>query len=359
MQVSQSVKFAALIVVLVVFYFLVRGLFAGDDNVIETANDDIFTVVTQTVTPKEWQAEIVIRGRTAALRKVIVRSEIAGAVAETPTVEGALVEKGAVLCQIEVNARQAELAEARASLRKARLDYDAAVKLNKDGFRSETAVAAAEAAFDLAAANEERAGITFGKTKVTAPFDGVFDNRNVEIGDFMKVGDACGTVIQRSPFLVVGAVAEKDVAKIEQGDRGVARLATGETVTGTVRLVGAAADPATRTFTVELEVPNEDGKLLDGVTADFTVFAQKRAAYLIPRSSLTLNDGGSIGIRSIEAQNKVLFTPVRLLGEEAEGVWVDGLNGSINLIVRGQDFVSAGQVVDAVDVQSLNKSPDS
>ncbi|NOX82729.1 MAG: efflux RND transporter periplasmic adaptor subunit [Alphaproteobacteria bacterium] len=357
MQVSQSVKFAALIVVLTTLYFLARGLFGDGGEAVDAVAPARFTVVTQTVSPQTWQAEIVVRGRTAAERKVIVRAEIAGAVAATPTPEGASVRKGDVLCQIEVNARQAELAEARAALNKARLDYNAAVKLHEGGFRSDTAVAAAKAALDLAVASTERTGIILSKTKISAPFDGVFDHRNVEIGDFLSVGDPCGTVIQRSPFLVIGAVSEKDVAKISKNDRGVARLATGEIIEGVVRFVAAAADPATRTFTVELQVPNEDGALRDGVTADFTIFAKKRTAHHIPRSSLTLGDDGGIGVRTLGADGAVQFKPVRLLGEDPSGVWVGGLDGATQLIVRGQDFVSAGQMVEAVDVEAIKAGP--
>ena len=157
-------------------------------------------------------------------------------------------------------------------------------------------------------------------------------------------------------FLAVGAVAEKDVAKINIGDQGVARLATGEVVEGVVRFIAAAADPATRTFAVELEIPNEEGALRDGVTTDFTIFARERKAHRIPRSSLTLNDRGEVGVRTIEGDGKVQFYAVRLLGEDASGVWVGGLDDTVKLIVRGQDFVSAGQTVDIVDADDLAKA---
>lgn len=349
MKVSQSVKLAGLIIAGVAVYFLLRGLFAGAAEESAPSEEARFTVVAQSVAPQEWRDEIVIRGRTEAGRKVVVRAETPGAVAETPATEGAQVNKGDILCQIEINDRRARLAEARAALAKARLDHEAAVKLHREGFRAETGVAAAKAALDLAAANVEQAEVEFAKTKITAPFDGVFDKRAVEVGDYMKVGDPCGTVIQRSPFLVVGAVSEKDVAKIETGNRGIARLATGETIEGLVRFVGTAADPTTRTFDVELEVPNEDGALRDGVTAEFTVFARKRMAHSIPRSALTLNDEGQVGVRALSPENEVRFEQVGLLGEDASGVWVSGLVGEIRIIMRGQDFVKSGQIVDVVD----------
>ena len=357
MNISQSVKLAGIIALAVVFYFLVRGLFGGGstDNMAAAAPETHFTVIAKTASPEEWRDEIVVRGRTEAEKKVIVRAETAGVIIETPADLGARVHAGDILCKIGVDARQAQLAEARAALAKTQLDYQAAVRLNKEGFRAKTGVAAAKAARDQAAAQVERARLELAKTEITAPFDGIFDHRNVETGDFLNIGDPCGTVIQLSPFLVVGAVSEREVGKIAKGDRAAARLATGETAEGVIRFVASAADPATRTFNIELEVPNEDGALRDGVTADFTVFARSQKAYRVLRSSLVLNDDGDIGLRTLSPDNEVQFEKVRLLGEDAEGVLVTGLNGEARVITRGQEFVSAGQKVGVAEATAETK----
>ena len=351
MQLSSSVKAALAIFALVLLYFGVRAIFngGGDDAEASTDTNAPFAVLAETVSPQEWRDEITIRGRTEALRKVTVRAETSGVVAETPARQGAAVEEGDVLCRIKIDARQAALNEARASLAKARLDYNAATKLAKDGFRSETSVAAARAALDLARASVEQAELNLAKTNIAAPFKGVYDNRLVEAGDFMNTGDPCGVVIQQSPFLVTGAVSERDVAKVNTGDAGTARLSTGEVIDGTVRFVAASADPATRTFEVELEIPNEDGALKDGVTAEFTVFAAERNAHLIPRATLVLDDEGRIAVRTVNSDNKVKTTLVSLLGESAGGVWVQGLEGNVSLITRGQEFVTEGQTVATAD----------
>jgi len=350
MNVSQSVKLAGIIVAVAVLWFMIRGTFSSEEVMAEAVAEPArFTVIAKTINPQEWRDVIAVRGRTEAEKKVIVRAETAGAVAETPTPLGAAVKAGDVLCRIGVDARRAQLAEAEAALARAELDFNAARRLNEEGFRAETGVAAARAARDQAAAQAERARLELAKTDIVAPFDGVFDHRAAEVGDFLSIGDPCGTVIQPTPFLITGAVSERDVGKISRGDRGVATLATGETVEGVVRFVAAAADPATRTFNVELETPNEDGKLRDGVTAEFRIFAEKRNAHQAPRSALVLNDEGEVGVRTLNDDNVVRFDKVTLIGEEETGVWVDGLAGAVRIITQGQSFVSAGQKVDVSD----------
>ncbi len=346
MKLSTSVKTALAIFALTLCYFAVRTLFGGgsEDAAAETG-PELFTVIAEPVAPSEWRDEVTVSGRTKALRKIDVRAETPGSVAETPAKPGTFVAAGTVLCKLNIDARQSALAEARAALARAELDYNAALELSKDGFRSDTAVAAAKASRDLAAASVERAKVDLEKTAIAAPFDGVFDSRAAEIGDYLRVGDPCGKVIAREPFLVVGAVAEKDVAKISAGDRGLARLATGEHVEGAVRLIAKSADASTRTFEVELEVPNPDGALRDGVTAEFVIHAARRDAHRIPRSALTLDDEGVLGVRTVGKDGIVAFRRVGVLGESANGVWVAGLEGEVDLITRGQEYVKPGQKV--------------
>ena len=347
MKLSTSVKTALAVAGLTVAYFGVRTILggAGDADAAAEESAPLFTVIAETVSPAEWRDEIKVSGRTEALSKVTLRAETAGAIAATPVAPGTFVKAGTALCKLKIDARQAALAEARAGLAKAELDYNAAVELAKEGYRAETAVAAAKAQRDLAAAALEQARVNLEKTSITAPFDGVFEQRLAEVGDFLSVGDPCGVIIGREPFLVVGAVAEKDVAAITPGDRGAALLATGERVEGVVRTIARSADPSTRTFEVELEIPNPEGALRDGVTAEFVIYAARRDAHRAPRSALTLDDEGVIGVRTVDADGVVEFRRVTLLGEDEAGVWIAGLSGETELIVRGQDFVKPGQKV--------------
>ncbi len=357
MKLSPSVKTALAILCAVIAYFAVRGVMRGSGPEADvSAEQPLFSVIAKTVEPQSWQDEVVVRGRTEALRKVVVRAETVGAVADTPIERGAKVKQGDVLCRLNVDARKASYNEAKASLAKAKLDYQAAVKLAADGFRSNTAVASQKAALDLAKANEEQARLNLAKTNIIAPFDGIFDERSVEIGDFLNIGQPCGVVLQLSPFLVTGAVSEQDVSKLRVGDLGEARLSTGEVVKGKLRFVATSADPATRTFDVELEIPNEDGALKDGVTADFTIFAARREAHLAPHSALTLDENGDLAIRAVNGDDIVETKRVRIIGENQNGAWLDGLSGVTSIITRGQEYVSQGQKVIVSPPQSDNSS---
>ncbi|MEI9932290.1 MAG: HlyD family efflux transporter periplasmic adaptor subunit [Rhizomicrobium sp.] len=134
-------------------------------------------------------------------------------------------------------------------------ELEVAKELYAQGFRSKTQLAQSQAAYEAAKAGESTMGIQLSNTKIRAPFDGYVDDRYVDVGDYMKAGDRCEMVYAPEPFLAVGAVSEHEVGQIKIGDPANATLVTGETVSGKVRFVADRADATTRTFRVEVELP--------------------------------------------------------------------------------------------------------
>ncbi len=163
----------------------------------------------------------------------------------------------------------------------------------------------------------------------------------------MRAGDKCELLIAPQPFLAVGMVSEDEVGQIRVGDSAIAKLVTGETVTGKVRFVADRADATTRAFRVEVELPNPDAKLRDGVSADIEIPVRQIRAQHISPGIMVLDDAGRVGVR-IVANGVVQFVPVIIVSDGPDGMWVAGLPERVNVITVGQEFVSNGQRVDAV-----------
>ncbi|MEM8658166.1 MAG: efflux RND transporter periplasmic adaptor subunit, partial [Pseudomonadota bacterium] len=111
------------------------------------------------------------------------------------------------------------------------------------------------------------------------------------------------------------------------------------------------ADEVTRTFRVEIQVPNEDQSIRDGVTAEIMIGLDGATGHLVPQSALTLNDTGELGIRANE-DGIARFMPVTPIRDDAEGVWISGLPDSVEIIVVGQDFVRDGRKIDVTYKES-------
>lgn len=308
----------------------------------EESAPDRFEVVVRRINAEPRPAMLALRGNTEAFREVLVRAETGGRVVEAPAREGLPITRGDIMCELDVDARAAALDQAQADLRARQLEYDAAVELANRGHRSANQVAANEAARDAARAQLEAARQEMANIYVRAPFDGYFDGRIAEIGDYLGPGDPCGTLVQLDPILITAEVAERDVSGLEPGMAARAELVTGEFIDGEVRFVERRADPATRTFRVEIEAPNPDGLYRSGVTADITIPLTNEPAHRIPTSILALNAEGDLGVRIVEGADTVRFLPIRFLSDDGEQVWVAGLPDPAAVIVLGQDFVADG-----------------
>jgi multidrug efflux system membrane fusion protein len=129
---------------------------------------------------------------------------------------------------------------------------------------------------------------------------------------------------------------------------GTAKLVTGETVRGRLSFVGAMADDQTRTFRVELEVPNPDRRIVEGISAELRLPVAELPAHRVSPAILTLTDDGKIGVKTVNAENIVEFHPVQIVGDGPDGVWLAGLPERLRFITVGQDFVLTGQKVEPV-----------
>jgi len=296
-----------------------------------------------TAQPREQ--EIIVHGRTEANRLVELKAEISGRVKKIHVEEGDRVKSGDRIVSFDEKDNRARLQEAEALARQREIEFNAAKKLNKKGFSSDTTFASAKAQLDSATAQVTAMKIRLNDLVITAPFDGYIEAREAEVGDFVKDGNGIATIVESDPLLITGQISELEVGNIEVGGEGSAKLVTGETVNGQIKFIGSVADPETRTFRVELEVPNDGYKLRSGVTAGITFKTKSVEAHFLSPAYLTLNDEGVLGLRTVGEDDVVEFHPVQILADTPEGIWVQGLPESVRLIVVGQDFVRAGDKV--------------
>ena len=149
-------------------------------------------------------------------------------------------------------------------------------------------------------------------------------------------------------MLAVVEVAERKLGGIHVGGTAEIRLVTGQTATGRTRFVASMASPQTRTYRVEVEVPNAEGTIPDGITAEVTLPMTAEPAARVPRSALTFSSAGDLGVRMVDGGGKVGFAPISVVEDEQSFMWVGGIPDNARVIVQGQDFVREGLLVDPV-----------
>ena len=348
-RMKPSYRAAAAITVLVALW-LGSGVLSGgakraDDS--QTKANDVPIVQVQRLAALHRDASITVRGRTQALHSVDVKAEVDGVVQALHFEKGDFVKAGQVLCELRTNDRAAKLDQSRAQVAETEQKYNANVTLAKQGYLAKTLLAESATALEAARASERTNEIDLSRTQIRAPFDGLVDDRYVNVGDLMHDGDKCALLIAPEPFLAVGMVSEHDVSGIKPGDSASATLVTGEIVQGRVRFIGHRADTGTRTFRLEIELPNPNARLRDGVSADIHLPVKNLQATKISPGILVLNDNGVVGVRVVES-GIVRFRPVQIVSDGPDGMWVTGVPDGATVITVGQEFVSEGSRVKPV-----------
>jgi len=297
---------------------------------------------------QEREDTLVVLGETRASRTVEVRAETGGRVEDVPVPEGAVVTAGTVLARLAMDDRQARLGEAQAAVARWEDRVSGDERLVRGSYTSRQTLMESRASLEAARAAMAAIQLDIARVEMTAPFDGVLETRLVEVGNFVSVGDPVAKVVDLDPMTVVAHIAEADIGRVAQGQPGTARLVNGRTVAGQVSYVARVADGVTRTFAVELEIPNADGAIPEGMTAELRLPLSRSRAHSISPAVLSLDDEGRIGVKIVDDDNRVVFHPVTMAGDDAGLLWVEGLPDPVQLIIVGQEFVSPGQQVEPV-----------
>lgn len=320
-----------------------------EPEVQETAANDAevseaISVLVMKSEAQDVRSGIVLRGETNAFRLLEVRAETDGTIISQPLRKGTFVNEGQLLCELDPGTKGSALAEARARLAEAEIANKASADLVKKGFASETQAISREAALESARATVTRAEDAIANLQITAPFTGLLESDSAEFGALIQPGTLCATVIALDPIKLVGFATEQQVSRIDVGALAGARLINGDEVSGTVSFVSRSADPTTRTFRVEINVPNPSLKIRDGSTADIQIALAGVKGHLLPQSVLTLNKDGKLGIRAA-VNDTAQFFAVEVIRDSAEGIWVTGLPETLDVIVLGQEYVVTGTPV--------------
>jgi membrane fusion protein, multidrug efflux system len=288
------------------------------------------TVALAQVTSKSFERPLALPGDLIAFQDVAVHARVQGFIQSIPVDRGSVVRQGALLARIDapelkaqlgeaqakVQSAQAQLAESNASLTAERSTYDRlkqasatpGVVSEQDVEIAQQRAEAARARVEASSRNVEAATQAARSVQdiesylaVTAPFDGVVTERNAHVGSLVGLNTAPIVRIQQvSRLRLTAAIPEAYAAGIRDGQPIDFSVATfpGETFNASVARISHALDPKTRSMTVELDVPNANGRLAPGMFASVRWPARRAVASLfVPRTAVVTTTERTFVIR--------------------------------------------------------------
>ena len=318
--------------------------------------------------------------RIAASREVEVRAQVGGILLKRDFNEGAPVEAGDVLFEIDPKPYEAELAKARAQqqraeaqLAQANRDVDRTSRLAASGSGTQLAKDdalstrdLARAAVAIAEADVQMAALNLGYTKVAAPISGVTSLEQVPEGSLIGTsGDSSllTRITQRDPVYINFSVSESELAEVralleaqgvwhEAGDVVRVTVVFGDgrvyPLQGVIDFASSGLDAETGTMRIRAVVKNPERRLLPGqfVRAIVTGIVMNDAI-VVPHAAVSQGPQGQF-VYTVDSEGNAEIRPVEL-GREVKTGWIvrSGLAPGDRLITEGIIKVRPGAPVTA------------
>ncbi|RJG43573.1 MULTISPECIES: efflux RND transporter periplasmic adaptor subunit [unclassified Mesorhizobium] len=307
------------------------------------------TVAVITPPQRTYARVIRISGLTEADKRAVLATRVGGVIDKLPVKQGDRVKTGDLVLMLAAEEKLSAVANAKQLLVQRRAELDAAERLAKTGNLAKLQLDTARSNLSSAQSLLDTAQAELDRNEVKAPFNGVIDRVPVELGSAVMQGGEVATILALDPVIARGEISERDLRYIKIGDEADVRMVNDQTVKGKVRYISRDASSATRTFRIEIAIPNADGAIPAGMTAEIALSAQPTDAVMLPRSVVTLGDKGDLGIRSVDKDSKVTFFPIDLVDDSPKGLVLGGIPSDARIIVAGQELVKEGDVVKPVD----------
>ncbi len=188
-------------------------------------------------------------------------------------------------------------------------------------------------------------------TVLISPIDGVVSARNYDPGD-MTSANPILTIEQLRPVKVLVDVSEGEFTKVHKGmNVGIKLDVYGdEQFTGTVALIHPTINPNTRTFTVEIDINNNDERIRPGMFARVTFNFGSAKRVVVPDRAVVKQTGSGNKYVYVYKDGKVSYNKVEL-GQRLDNTYelLSGVENGSEVVITGQARLTNGAAVKVIN----------
>ncbi len=330
---------------------------------------NVTVIVAQTTTAPDWLEAV---GTVRAAQTSQVASQMMGEIVEIRVHEGDRVQSGQVLAVLndaqprsgtdqanaalnvaekEVSAADSDFALAEATLKRYQQLYEKKSVSPQEFDEIKGRYQSAEARRDMARAGQAQANAglmqartSLGYTRIHAPFAGVVTKKKADVGTLASPGMPMFTIEDTRSYRLEVAVDESDLRLVHVGQVSPVTIdALGNVqLSGKVVQIVPAADPASRSFLVKVQLP-DDARLRSGLFGRARFSRGERPTLLVPRTSL-VERGQLQGVYVLDASQIAglrYITIGKMAGEQIEVL--SGLQGGEKLVAVAGDRDLSGK----------------
>jgi multidrug efflux system membrane fusion protein len=343
---NLNIKIASSVVTISILWML-TGVVGCSEQQASAPHKIIKTVAIQDFPSALFTPKVELIAQTQAENAITISAEIKGSV-EEKVEDGTLVKKGDTLLKLSIDTLENQLLAAKAHLEEAEELYKSAKELRKEGFKASTDLAAKKASLEDAKLAVKAVEIDLQRIHIQAPTDGKVDFVMPEIGEYVVAGQEIINFVGNGGRKLVAHVSQKQRSLIKPDVPVVAHLVDGTKVTGVINSVALQAAELTKTYRITAILDEEFDTIPLGMSARMYIPSTSVKAHKVPHSTLVLNSAGDIGVMTIQGK-KSHFTPVEILEDSRDGMWVKGIEAeTAKVVIRGQSGIKDNERVKPV-----------
>jgi len=235
-----------------------------------------------------------------------------------------------------------ELAKKLAEVESANLQI--AIIKNKQNYSSEINLVNSVASLENAKSNLFTLKKQLKDSIIYSPVDGKLESLNVDLGERISQNNPVASILGMKNITLIAKVSQVDVGQIEIGNKAFIKIAGGRAFQGTVFKIASLANSSTRTFDVEINIPNPNDKIKAGMTSEVSIITNTEKAFGISPAHLIVDGEGNLFVKT--SKNEITkIEPVKIVKSTEDQVYISGLNDGAILLTEGQAFVSEGDKV--------------
>ncbi len=303
-------------------------------------------VETVTLESTDFVETIRLSGETAPVRHAWVAPELAGRIVRLELDEGDTVAAGQTVLRVDTALAAAERAQLDTRVEALGRDIDRAERLIERGLGTVAELEQLQTERRIVLQSIDQLDVNLRHARTAAPIDGVVVEKLAEVGEFASPGVPVARIVDLSTAVVRVGLPEREIAFVEEGMAVSVRIeATGEERSGVLAEIGIEAQPASRTFPLEIHLDNADGALRAGMRASASIPKRDlRGVIVIPRDAVLQGiDGQEVFVESagVAELRRVEVGP----GRGRFSVVSSGLAAGDELVVRGHRLLVQGEDV--------------
>jgi len=304
------------------------------------------TFIVSAVKVKNNDTDIVVRasGVTEPIYSINIIARRSGIVTDILVTEGSKVEKGQIIASLDRENLAMDLEAAISAEKSAQQSFDIAEKLGKN-YASNLELVQSEAALKQAKAQVASIKQQIAHTEIKAQKSGILEELSLETGQFIKKDNVVSTIMGMATMKLIAPVPQTQIGKISLNDNVVITIPGIEEKIGKVKRIASAANQATRTFDVEVELENKDGSVRAGMSSEVSIVIDQAKAFSVSPAHLAISEDGSLRVKTVNSENIVSIIDVKLIRASGNMAYVSGLNDGDLMLTTGQAFVSEGEKI--------------